>query len=191
MYIVHVRVQVLVHMYVHVQVHVVADVIVSSCDCVLVWAYARTNAESLLRAHEQRCGISSQMRDHTDPNLSKTAINGGDNASVNFKQNRLMHAKCLPGFENFEIGCRIHATALIKNRMTQHLLTQLIRGQIHWSLVLNKGQRMCRYRACVKKVATEWIHILRGQLDFANRRQQRQLMQLIFQPHSYVCRLDL
>lgn len=148
-----------------------------------------TNAECLLRAHEQRCGVSPAMRKHADPQCSKVAINGGDNASVNFKQNRAQHKTLLKDFEAINIGCRVHGTAIAKNRGIVHLCEFIVTGQVNWALTLNRGQTMQRYKRCVHKVAMKWMHIQRGTPQFSNARGQRQLMSLIFQPHSYVVSL--
>ena len=146
-----------------------------------------TNAECLLRAHEQRCAVSPAMRRYANKVCSKVAINGGDNASVNFKQNRAQHKQMLQDFLALDVGCRVHATAIAKNRGLNHLCEFIITGQVHWALTLNRGQTMQRYRYCVREVARKWIHIKRGPPQFSNAQGQAQLMSMIFQPHSYVC----
>ena len=148
-----------------------------------VWRFW-TNAECLLRAHTQRIAISKDMLNYKADNVSKVCVDLGDNASVNPKQNRAMQ-QLLHGFSNIEIGCRIHCTALVKTRSCE-LIKDIVTGQTNWALTLNKGTTLLTYKACVKSIAKEWMSFRRGMPSFSNPRGQRQLMSLIFQPHSHV-----
>ena len=145
-----------------------------------------TNTECLLRAHKQRLGISKEMLVAKREALSKVAINLGDNAPVNFKCNRMMHATVLQSFSNFEVGCRIHGTAIAKNRGSAHLIQDIITGQTNWAFCLNKGVTMNLYKVALRSVVLDWTVIYRGAPQFSNMAGQRQIMSLIFKPHSYV-----
>ena len=149
----------------------------------MVWR-AWTNAECLFKAHTQRLAITDEIK--KAEKVSKVAINVGDNAAVNARQNRGLHKYALPTFDNLEIGCRIHCTALAKNKAASSLIQDVITGQTNWALCLNRGQCLSNYKRYLRVIAIEWIKVRRGTTVFSNAQGQRQLMALIFNPHSYV-----
>ena len=165
----------------HCRNHIVESIFPSLCRG------GGTNGECLARAHQQRCAISTDIRNYKKKNFTKIALNLGDNASVNARQDRLAHGTFLPDdMLQIALGCEIHWTAIAKNRALAGLADRLITGQLNWALELNRGQQIDSYRDIILDIATKIIRIKRGPAQFSNVKHQRQLMALIFSPHSYV-----
>ena len=143
-----------------------------------------TNAECLSAAHNERCAVSDDILNARG--FTKVALFTQDSAKSNPRHIKEVLKTHLLDFFGILKSCTLHNTALVKLRATLHIADDLITGQINWTLTINRGATTEMYRECIHEIATEWIEIASGYLDYAKLKRQRHIMRLIFMPHSFV-----